>query len=196
MGFRFERWTLRPLELPQVRRHCARCGAAARFQCSEKFRVNANKKAIDVWLIYRCVACDSTWNFPVVSRSSVDSLPLARLEAFQSNDRETARSCAFDVVRLRSHVSRIEFTDRVVVERRVEDTAVLQGDLILLSLPMPCELRLDRLLAAHLQLSRSELQRRYSMGKISIAPNRRDALRKHAHDGQCNSFHDAAMFDP
>ncbi len=50
-------WRVTPLQPPLVRRHCSRCAAARAFACSLKFRTNAQKKRLDVWLIYRCSAC-------------------------------------------------------------------------------------------------------------------------------------------
>ena len=31
--------------------------------------MNAQKRNIDVWLIYRCVECDSTYNLTILSRT-------------------------------------------------------------------------------------------------------------------------------
>ena len=55
-------WTIIPDTTPQVRRNCPKCGEKAHFINSEKFRVNANGSHIDIWLIYQCNQCKSTWN--------------------------------------------------------------------------------------------------------------------------------------
>ena len=47
---------------------CSRCRGIKPFRCSEKFRLNANGKRLDAWLIYRCASCDNTWNRPVLER--------------------------------------------------------------------------------------------------------------------------------
>jgi hypothetical protein len=68
MGSSSERWRIRPLELPRPWRDCASCASARAFVCSERFRVNAQKKALDVWLKYRCASCDDVWKFPLRKR--------------------------------------------------------------------------------------------------------------------------------
>ncbi|WP_341872397.1 DUF1062 domain-containing protein [Neorhizobium vignae] len=54
---------------------------------------------------------------------------------------------------------------------------------ITLALPYPTGLRLDRLLAAELPLSRSRLQLLYDTGEIRIGPERKDALKRGIRDG-------------
>ena len=49
-------WEVRYLSLPQVLRHCKKCGQKTLFTCSEKFRVNAQQKTLDIWLIYSIAA--------------------------------------------------------------------------------------------------------------------------------------------
>ena len=63
-------WKIEPLGLPLVLRHCKKCGKTAEFICSGQFRVNAQRKYLDIWLIYKCAKCDTTWNAAVYSRVS------------------------------------------------------------------------------------------------------------------------------
>src|SRR5690348_3871439 len=58
-------FTLIPKSTPHIIRKCARCNAN-RFASSDKFRVNAHKKIIDVWLIFKCVSCDYTLNVSIL----------------------------------------------------------------------------------------------------------------------------------
>ena len=60
-------WTVTPKFTPQPLRACNRCGAVTPFRSSGKIRLNANRKRIDAWLIYRCTACDKTWNRPILT---------------------------------------------------------------------------------------------------------------------------------
>ena len=41
----------------RVYHRCGGCGKKREFVNSGKFRVNANGKNVDVWLIYRCSKC-------------------------------------------------------------------------------------------------------------------------------------------
>ena len=41
----------------KIIRRCGGCGKKMVFECAGKFRVNANGRRLDVWLIYRCQRC-------------------------------------------------------------------------------------------------------------------------------------------
>ena len=66
------------------------------FVSSGKFRMNANGRRLDVWLIYKCPACGTTWNMEVVARTPVSELSPGRLRAYESNDPAAARAYACD----------------------------------------------------------------------------------------------------
>lgn len=95
MDLRSERWHIRPLELPRPR-------------CSERFRVNANKKSLDVWLKYRCASCGETWKLPLFARRPVSELGASELDDFARHDRSAVWRYAFDIARLRPHVIRVD----------------------------------------------------------------------------------------
>ena len=46
----------------QIIHRCGRCGKKAVFVSTRRFRVNANKNKLDVWLIYQCKKCKHTLN--------------------------------------------------------------------------------------------------------------------------------------
>ena len=178
MGSWSERWRIRPLELPRLWRYCASCASARAFVCSERFRVNAQKKTLDVWLNYRCASCDDLWKLPLYERRSVSDLA-AQLDAFARHDPAAVWKYAFDVARLRPHVIRVDTDVRVQVERTAIESEAAYPECISITfeVPFPCDIRLDRLLAAELRVSRSSLERR-------VSPDQRDALRKRVRDGQ------------
>ena len=179
MGSWSERWSIRPLELPRPWRYCASCATARAFVCSERFRVNANKKSLDVWLNYRCASCEDVWKFALFERRTVSELGGAQLEAFARHDRAVVWRYAFDVARLKPHVIKVDTDVRVQIERSAQECdSVLPGHLCIhFDVPFACDIRLDRLLAGELGISRSALERR-------VAPEQRDALRKRVRDGQ------------
>ena len=55
---------------------------------------------------------------------------------------------------------------------------------IRLDVPLPCAIRLDRLLAGELRLPRAELQRLYENGGLLVSPARNKPLSARIHDGQ------------
>lgn len=176
MDFRSERWSIRPQELPRPWRYCATCSMARAFVCSERFRVNANKKSLDVWLNYRCDSCEDVWKLPLFERCAVSKLGPA-LDDFARHDRATVWKYAFDIPRLRPHVIRIDLDVRVQIERSpLADAAAPPGYICIeFAVPFPCDIRLDRLLAGELKISRSSLQ---------VDPLQQDTLRKRVRDGQ------------
>lgn len=155
------------------------------YRCSGKFRVNANGKRIDVWLIYRCVDCDNSWNFGIFERCNRRDIEPVLLRALESNDPELARRHAFDIVALRNQVGRVEeFPDVTVHKRLLGGTRNSAAALELrLGLDMPTSLRLDRLLANELGISRSRLQALEERGLLAVDPDGAKALRKPARQG-------------
>jgi hypothetical protein len=67
-------WRLRQTRLPRLRGRCASCAAASRFDPTGRFRVNANGKIIDVWLLLRCQGCSQARKVTVVQRSPLRSI--------------------------------------------------------------------------------------------------------------------------
>ena len=141
---------------PVALRPCGTCGADAEFASTGLFRVNAQKKRLDVWLIYRCATCGSVWNSAVISRGRPGSIDREELERFTGNDPVMALWCALDVGLLAFVVE----GDRPAggEDCRVE---IDGGDL--------AGLRLAEVLRAKLGVSRSGLERLVEAGDVSAA---------------------------
>jgi hypothetical protein len=176
-------WTITPSTPPQPWLACNRCCDSRPFRCSEKFRLNANGKRLDAWLIYRCGSCDNTWNRPVLERRNRRDIDPAFLHALETNDPQWIRRYAFDVANLRNRTERIkEFTDvdigKCLLSAGPRPFAKLE---ILLAVSVPTSLRTDRLLARELGLSRRRIEDLIAKGSLAVAGAR--ALRKSVHDG-------------
>jgi hypothetical protein len=185
MGIRSERWLIKPLACPRPIRYCPACGAAREFICSERFRVNAQKKVIDVWLHYRCSECSDAWKFSVLERQRIDSFDATLYEAFVRHDPATVWRYAFDMGRLRPHVMRVDANVSVVVERSTIDGDSNAEDLCVhLEVPFACDMRLDRLLATELRVSRATIQRRHELGQLRVLPEQSNVLSRRARTGQ------------
>ncbi|WP_322416990.1 DUF1062 domain-containing protein [Mesorhizobium huakuii] len=178
-------WAIAPQTAPQPLINCNRCGGVKAYRCSGKFRVNANGKRIDVWLIYRCVDCDNSWNFGIFERCNRRDIEPALLQALESNDPGLARRHAFDIVALRNQVGGVEEFPDVAVQKRLlggaRETALALE--LQLGLEMPTSLRLDRLLASELGISRSRLQALEERRLLVVDPDGAKALRKPARQG-------------
>lgn len=90
-------WNLQYNTLPTAIRYCKKCGKKTEFTCSGQFRINAQRRYLDVWLIYKCPHCDTTWNAAVYARVSPQSLPPNLLDRFHCNDKTLAEHYAMDV---------------------------------------------------------------------------------------------------
>lgn len=178
------RWVIAPLHPPRALLGCSCCGTTRPFQPSGKARLNANGKRLDAWLIYKCAACDDTWNRPIFERQPRASIPQGMLDALQANDPVLLEAIAFDVTGLRRHAPRIE-TDEGYGVRRLALGPPAEWDVaqILLDNPAGHDVRLDRLLAAELGLSRATVQAWFEDGRIACDHQGRQALRRAARDG-------------
>lgn len=165
-------WEIVPLETPAVRRACHKCKKKSLFGCSGKFRMNAQQKNVDVWLIYKCRQCDSTWNLPVLTRVHPLQIDAELYEAFAANDSAAAWRYAFDLEQLRRHCNEID-TDiayEVRGERIVLSELSSAGIRIRLRSRYAFDLRLDKLLKRMLGISNSQLLRMIDKEAFITAP--------------------------
>lgn len=101
-------WEIIPKTTPNLKRKCNRCDCNS-FYCSNKFRVNAQKRNLDVWLIYRCVECDSTYNLTILSRTKPESIDKDLFEKFAKNDEGTAWKYAFSLETIRRNNTEFDY---------------------------------------------------------------------------------------
>jgi hypothetical protein len=194
------KWTIVPRKPPQPLLHCSRCTGTRSFRASDKIRVNANGKRVDAWLIYKCTACDNTWNRPILERRHVRSVDPLFLTSLCANDPELAHRLAFEAEGLRRLAGRLEaFNDVVVLKEVVSESVPPTRQLeILCVVPHPIALRVDRLLAAELHLSRSRIQSLLEIGELVVLPRGSRALRRLVRDGMRLTIsvpdHDANLF--
>lgn len=182
-------WTLSPANPPRVLRRCARCSVVRPFSSSGRFRINAQRRRLDAWLIYRCERCEATWNRTVFTRRTPAQIGLPLLRAMERNDPDEAARVAHDVSDLRRNG--LVFEDEGCVVVTWSDPRVLEqvraerhGTLVVrLRLATAVAVRLDQLLAEQLGLPRSRLRRWEARGSLRITPTRKNALRRKVRDG-------------
>lgn len=164
---------------------CSRCGRLQPFRCSEKIRLNASGKRLDAWLIYKCVSCGQTWNRTLFERRAIRSLPPHELAALHSNDKGWVSAQAFDMDSLRRSTHRIDHSDEIAVRKHVTGDCHpgwTEAD-ILLHVPLATNIRLDRLLARELHLSRSRLRMLHRTKQVRTVPDGKDIMRRSIQDG-------------
>ena len=169
-------WRAMPLHAPYVQRHCGSCRETRAFESSGRFRVNANRKKLDVWLIYRCRRCGFTWNRSLERRLAEAELGSDRVVAYRRDDSALAWEIAFDP---QSGAERVDC--RVERLSAFPQPAIVGASWrIELHRAWPCGVRLDRLLATELGASRSAIHRAARSGEIVVEsfPGMRAALRR------------------
>jgi hypothetical protein len=165
---------------------CARCDTRRAFASSGRFRLNANGKRLDAWLVYRCTVCDQTWNRTVFERRARNTVDPALLDALQRNDPELARKTALDVTGIK-HWRRGDGDETVTIARSFAAPPPEDADRLVIIMLMPAlmqGIRGDRVLALGLGLSRSAVGKLVRTGHIVFAPESASAPARPVRDGQ------------
>ncbi|MEH0843971.1 DUF1062 domain-containing protein [Micromonospora sp. CPCC 205711] len=161
-------WMVVPTRLPLVRRRCHAC-ASELFQASGKFRVNANHKLIDAWLLVLCNDCGETAKITVLERMTVRSIRPELLDRLHDNDPGlTAELLQDPVVQRRNRIAldwgnawRLDTGGSDHLDREVIDVSVRFAARI--------PVRPVRLIAEGCGLSRAEVDRLITEGKVVSA---------------------------
>ncbi|WBO64970.1 DUF1062 domain-containing protein [Streptomyces camelliae] len=161
-------WVVMPTCLPTVLRRCHAC-ASERFRANGKFRVNANHKLLDAWLLVLCAACGETAKLTVLERVNVRSVRPELLDRMHDNDPDLAAELLQDpVVRRRNRIAldwagawRLDTGGSDHLDREVIDVSVRFAARI--------PVRPVRLIAEGCALSRAEVERLLTEGSLVSA---------------------------
>jgi hypothetical protein len=162
-------WAVRESALPTVVKPCMDC-SGTRHHPPGKFRVNANGKLLDVWLLLRCAACGRTSKVPVHERVHVQSLERARALAYQSNDPAMVRELTMSASLAAKNRYRLDWTGTWELQTDTpfyppDDPAPLT---VLISFELPAPVRVERLLTLGLGLSRAQVRHMAADGRIRL----------------------------
>jgi hypothetical protein len=164
---------------------CARCNTQRAFASSGRFRLNANGKRLDAWLIYRCTFCDQTWNRPVFERRVRNTVDPALLDALQRNDPGLASKTALDTTGIKR--GKPGGDHGLSVAKAVASTCKADAVLLEITIRMPSPvpgIRCDKLLALGLGVSRSAVAKLARGGRLAFEPGATTALARPVRDGQ------------
>src|SRR5215469_5213902 len=153
-------WVVRRTRLPLLSLRCADCPSASATAGEGRFRVNANGKLLDVWLLVRCVSCDRTSKLTVHERAPVGSFEPAEIHGYHVNDPELVASTLLDPLLARRNRFTLDWTGawRLDTPPAWPDEAWPVQVEVVFEDPVP--VRPERLIAQGLGLSRSEVLRR------------------------------------
>lgn len=169
-------WEVKVKNTPLLIKKCSHCDSD-RFYCSDKFRMNAQKKNIDVWLIYRCVKCDNTCNLTLLSRSKPDLINKTLFHSFSMNDKDTAWKYAFSTEMERKNNLRLDYGSveyEVIPNTSLEDLLNLSNEVIKIHIKYEFEfdLKLSSLIRRRFSLSANQVKRMFEDGIITISGNK------------------------
>ena len=159
------KWTIRYDRPPAPLRYCKKCNTRQEFVSSGQFRVNAQGKYLDIWLIDKCSCCSATWNAAIYSRITPGSLPPGLLSRFHENDPSLVLKYSMDTVFLRQNGASI----RLPLYHAEGEVFGLDGPAAVtlwIDNPYPLPIRVHTILKDRLHLSQRSLDLLADSGRI------------------------------
>ncbi|NWF30178.1 DUF1062 domain-containing protein [Streptomyces sp. PKU-EA00015] len=170
-----ENWVVKPVRLPLIRRRCHVCSSDT-FRTSGKFRINANHKLIDVWLLALCTSCGETTKLTVMERMNVRSVRPELLDRLHDNDADLAAELLQDPVMRRRNRIDLDWADAWRLDTHGSDH--LDREVVDVSVRFAARIpvRPARLIAEGCGLSRAEVEKLITDGKLVSAVRLRGKL--------------------
>jgi hypothetical protein len=152
-------WVIRELGLPTIVKPCVSC-RSTRHHPSGKFRVNANGKLLDVWLLVYCDVCGGTSKIPVHERIHVRALENSRLMMYQNNDPVAVRELAMSASLAGRAKYRLDWSGTWRLETDVPFSALedLVPITVLVRFELPAPIRLEKILMLGFGIRRPQLR--------------------------------------
>jgi hypothetical protein len=164
-------WVIRELGLPAIVKTCVTC-RSTRHHPTGKFRVNANSKLLDVWMLISCERCGRTSKIPIHERINVRALENDRLVMFEKNEPAMLRHLAMNASLASSAGYRLDWsgtwkleTDMPFYELEHADPAPLE---VIVRFERPAPIRVEKLLMAGFGLSRSAARDMVDSGRVRL----------------------------
>ena len=164
-------WVIRELGLPAIVKACVSCRSTCHHPTWE-FRVNANGKLLDVWMLICCELCGRTSKIPIHKRIHVQALGSERLQVFENNDPAMVRDLAMDGALAGKAAYQLDWSGTWELE-----TGMLSGGLerehpaplkVIIRFELPVPIRVEKLLATGFGLSRSAVTGMADSGRIRL----------------------------
>ena len=152
-------WVLRRTRLPLLSLRCAGCRSESASAGEGRFRVYANGKLLDVWLLVRCVSCDRTSKLTVRERAPVRSFDPAELDGYHASDPELVASRLLDPLLARRNRFTLDWDGAWRLDIPSGWPRGAWPVKVRVAFEDPVPVRPERLIAQGLGLSRSEVQR-------------------------------------
>ena len=158
-------WEVKYLSPPKTIHYCKKCGMKTEHVSSGLFRVNAQQKSLDIWLIYRCVNCKTTWNLTIYSRINPKSIDRKLLDKFIGNDREFTQRYAMDTDLLKKNGAETEIPSYSVTGDAIDFTEDVQLKIVS---EYPSKVKVSKILREKLSLTKKVFDEMVSSGVIRL----------------------------
>lgn len=157
-----------PTDTYEILRGCSGCNAREKsvYHCTGKFRINANGKLLDVWLIYQCRTCGHTCNVPIYSRIRKKDLPPEAYKALMQNETDMVARYALDRALFQRNGMKIHKELSYEI-RTVRENP--EGEGLRFINPYRLRLRYDKLIADCLGISRSKAKQLLDAGELKVS---------------------------
>lgn len=153
-------WEINPEGTPSIIRYCSKCGGKSEYVNTGNFRVNANGNSIDVWLIYQCQKCRTTYNLSIHERIKPDKILSKEYEKYLSNNQKTAQDCGFDSRIFKKNRVEVDYDNVTyqIIKRELNKTSDKNEEQVII---IRCEyelpIRINKIISQELGLSRSKV---------------------------------------
>lgn len=161
-------WLVDLTGLPNILRRCLSC-RSAQYRAHGKFRVNANGKLLDVWLLALCAGCGATIKLTVLERVHVRAIDPSILTRFHDNDVDLAAKLLADPGLLRRNGVTVDWDGAWALQKPAVDVSGAEEIEVSVRFVQPIPIRVTTLLSAGMDISRSEVRRRIADGNLSSA---------------------------
>lgn len=160
-------WTVTPVGYQRIAKRCPSCNIKRDFTPSGAFRVNSQKKVLDVWSIYKCTHCDYTWNISLFSRLHVSKIDRQLYHRLMTNDAATVQHFACDIATLKRNNAELSGRpDFTVQEQWLASLSPGKRVKVRIRISRSFQVNLLSILHKQLMLSTGEIKRYVESGKI------------------------------
>lgn len=160
-------WNIEYASPPAVIQYCKKCGHRTEYISSGQFRVNAQRKYLDIWLIYKCSHCDTTWNATIYSRIHPQSISRELLEGFHSNDEMLSTAYAMNASLLQRNGVKVQ---PPAYHLQSEGFGVDEEVTLTIRSEYQFPIKVSAILRDKLGLSQNELNKLIDSGRICSVP--------------------------
>lgn len=156
-------WDIQYLSPPPAIKYCKKCGKKTEHIYSGLFRINAQRKYLDIWLIYKCSDCDSTWNMTIYSRINPKSIAPEILDWFHSNNEELAKRYAMDAELIRKNGAEVGLPKYKILGANINFNTPVE---LYIKNSYPSRLKISSLLREKMNLSQNAFEQMITSGSI------------------------------